>query len=92
MTFYDAGSIVCHALCRVSLDSSLGVLGHYEAVLVINIGDSKGLFIQAVKESFLGIAVVLESLMIIQMISCKIGEDASGKGQTANSFLCNSVA
>ena len=87
----DASLEVGYRACRVGLDSGLGVLHHHHAVLVVGIGYGKGGLGQRVEERLFGVAIVLECLVIVEVVACKVGEDATGKGQSANALLCYSV-
>ena len=87
MTFYYASLEVSHAAYRVGLHLSLRVLHHNHAVLVVGVGDGEGRFGQHVEESLLRVAVVLESLVIVEMISCEIGEQTAGESESADALL-----
>ena len=87
----DSGSEVCHAAGRVGLHGSLGVLYHDHAVLVVGIGNGKGCLRQSVEECLLGVAVVLECLVVIEMVAGEVGEQASGKLQSSDTLLCDGV-
>ena len=87
----DSTSEVSHRASRVGLDSCLRVLYHEQSVFVVGIRDSEGIFVQTVEEDFLGIAVILNSLMIVEMVACQVGEKSSGELQTTNAFLGNGV-
>ena len=82
---------ICQAAERVSRDSCAGVLHHHVAVAVIGIGEGKGRLRQAVEECFLGFQVVFKCLMVVQMVACQVGEDASGKAQASDAFLGHGV-
>ena len=88
---YDACAEVGHLTDRISFDRSLRVLNHDHAVLVIGIRDGEGRLGQPVEESLLRVAIVLESLMIVQMVAREIGEDASGKLQSADALLMDGM-
>ena len=47
---------------------------------------------QGIEEGLLGVAVVLEGLVIVHVVACQIGEDASGKRQPGDALLCHAVA
>ena len=87
----DMGTEVCHGSGRVGLHLCLGVLDHHTAVFVIGIGNGEGIFRQVVEKSFLGIAIILESLMIVQMVACKVGKQTTGKLQSADTLLGNGM-
>ena len=92
VTFQDAGAEVGHRTGGIGLHGSAGVLHHEQSVLVVEVRDSKRCLGQHVEEGLLGIAVVLESLMIIQMIAGEVREQSTCKLQSANTLLCDSVA
>ena len=92
MAFYYPGLEVGHAACRVCLDPGLGVLDHEHAVLVVGVGYGESVFGESVEERLFRVTVVLEGLVIVQMVACKVGKQASGKLQAAYSFLCDGVA
>ena len=77
---------------RIGMYSCFAVLRHDQTVLVIFIGDSEGAFFECVKEAFLCVAVVIEGLVIINMIACKVGEQRSVEVESGNAFLCDGMA
>ena len=91
MTFDKAGTEVSHGSCRIGLYLCLRILNHHAAVLVIGIGNGEGILWQVVEEGFLGITVVLEGLMIVQVVARKISKQTTGKLQSANALLGNGV-
>ena len=88
----DAGAEVSHLPNGVGLHGSLSVLYHNHAVLVIGIGDGESRLGQSVEESLLGIAIVLEGLVIIEVIASEVGEDSTREFQSADTFLSDGVA
>ena len=92
MTFQNAGLEVGHGARGVGLHGGLGVLHHHHPVLVIGVGNGKGIFRQVVEERFLGVPIVLHSLVVVHVIAGEIGEDATREFQSADSFLVNGMA
>ena len=78
---------VGHAPCRIGLHRGARVLNHHHSVLIVGIGNGKRLLGQHVEEGFLGIAIVLEGFVIVQMVACEVREHAAGEGQSANALL-----
>ena len=91
MALYDLGMEICHSTDRVSLNGSLSVLNHYHTVLVIGIGDCKGILRHIVEELLLCITIVLQGLVIVEMITCKVCEDTTGKSQSTYTLLGDSM-
>ena len=79
VTLQNLCTEVCHSLDRVGLDGRFGVLNHYHTILIIGIGNSKGILWQSVEEHLLCIAIVLEGLMVIKVVTGKIGKDTTNK-------------
>ena len=52
--FDNPGGIVGHGAHTVAAMTSLGVLQHHFTVTVVEVGDSKSLFLQAIEELLLG--------------------------------------
>ena len=92
MAFDNPGTEVSHRAGGIGLDGCLGILYHKQAVLVVGVGDGKGILAQTIEEGFLGIAVVLHGLVIVQMVACQVCEQASCKFQAADAFLCDGMA
>ena len=92
MTLHDASTEVGHLPYTVGLYRCLRILYHEQTVLVVSIGDDKGILIKAVEERLLGIAIVLHRLMIVQMVAREVREESPGKLQTANALLRDSMA
>ena len=65
---------------------------HYHSVFVIGVSNCESFFRQTVKESFLCIAIILESLVIVKVVSCQVCENTSSKRKSAYSFLGYAVA
>ena len=91
MALDDLGLEVGHGAGRVCLYICFAVLYHYHTVLVIGIGNCKGVLIQTIEEGLLRIAVVLEGFVVVQMIACQIGEHTTCKLQAANTLLSDGM-
>ena len=76
---------------RVSQLLGFGVLKHHGAVLVVKVGEGKGLGRKVVEELLLGVAVVGHGLMVVEMVVGEVGEDASGELQAGDAVLVDSV-
>ena len=87
MTFYDLCLEVSHLTSRVGLYLRLSVLNHHHAIFVVGIGDSKGCLWQHIEECFLGIAIVLECLMVVEVVASKVGEYTASELQTTDTLL-----
>ena len=92
VAFYDACLIVGHGPCAVCADSGAGVLHHDHSVLVVGVGDGECSLGEIVEEQFLGVAVVLECLVIVKMVTCEIGEYAAREDQSAYALLVYGMA
>ena len=68
---------------RVCLDLRLAVLHHNHSVTVIRIDDGESICRQSIEETFLGITIVLERSMIVEMVASQVGEDASTEVETS---------
>ena len=90
--FDNPGGIVGHGAHTVTAMTSLGVLQHHLTVAVVEVGDSKSLFLQAIEELLFGMQIVLERLMVVQVVACQIGEDAAIEVQAADALLIDGVA
>ena len=91
VTFDDLGPKVSHRTGGVGLNLCLTVLYHHSSVLVVGIGNGEGVLVESVEESLLGIAVVLEGTMIIQMVASQVGKQATLKPQSADTLLSDGV-
>ena len=91
MTFDDTGTEVGHLTYRIGLYLGLRILHHHTAVLVVGIGNGKGVLAQSVKKRLFGITVVLEGLMVVQMVACQVGKQSSSKGQATDALLGNGM-
>ena len=87
----DARPVVGHALDGVGLDARLAVLHHEESVLVVSVGDGEGRLRQHVEKHLLGVAVVFERLVIVQVVSREVGEESARKVESADSVLMDGV-
>ena len=88
----DTGTEVGHGPRAIGLDGCLCVLHHVHAVLVVGIGNGEGVLVESVEEHFLGVAVVLYGLMIVQMVAGEVGEESACEVQSADAVLGNGVA
>ena len=72
---------------RISLHDGLCVLHHDHSVAVVHIRHGKSPLGQTVEKCLLGVAVVLECLMVIQMVTRKVRKNTSCKLQACNTML-----
>ena len=92
MAFQNACPEVGHGLDGVGLHGGFRVLNHEVAVLVIGVDDGECSFGKRVEKCLLGVTVVLESAMVVEMVACEVGEDATCEGQTSDAVLVDGVA
>ena len=64
-----------------------GVLEHDGSVAVVGISQGEGFGRQHVEETLLGFEIVLESLVVVEMVACEVGEYASGERKTGDTVL-----
>ena len=67
--FDDARPEIGHLSGRIGLDGCLGVLYHHHTVAVVSIGNGESCFGKAVKERLLCVAIILKSLVIIEVVT-----------------------
>jgi len=91
MRFQYSSFEVAQTAERVSIYFRLGVLCHHQSVFIVQVGQTERVLRHIVEELLLCFQVVLYCFMIVQMIACQVGEDAAGKFQSADSFLCDGV-
>ena len=91
VTFKYLSLKVGHASDRICLNLSLGVLHHHHAVLVVGVGYGESCLWQTVEEGLLSVAVVLETLVIVEMVACKVGEYTACEVESAYALLCYCV-
>ena len=91
MGFYDPAFEVAEAAQGVSIYFRACVLRHYQSIPVIQVGQAECALGHFIEKFLLGFKVVLDSLVIIQMVTCQIGEDTSRELQAADTFLCNGM-
>ena len=91
MTLDDFRLEVSCLLNGIGLDSCLRVLYHDHSVLVIDVGDGERIRWEIVEKLFLCFYVIFECLVIIQVITSDIGEQAANKVQSSDSVLNNRV-
>ena len=92
MAFQYSRPEVSHGACAVCLHRCLGVLHHHHAVLVVCVGYGESPFRQVVEEEFLCVAVVLERLVVVQMVSCEVGEYTTLEPQSSDAALYDGMA
>ena len=88
----DLGLEIGHRPRGIGLHLSLRVLYHHSTVLIVGIDDGKGILPQSVEEGFLRVAVVLEGLMIVQMVTRQIGEQSTCEMEATDTLLGDGVA
>ena len=66
--------VVCYGACGVGVDAGAGVLGHHQTVLVVSVGYGEGVGFETVEEALLGVAVVVEGLVVVDMVAREAGE------------------
>ena len=89
--FQDASFVVCRAARGIGAHGGRRVLHHHAAVLVVGVGDGESVSTEMVEECLFRIAVVLKSLVVIEVVACEVCENAAGKLQAADAFLMNGV-
>ena len=73
------------------MNGGFAVLGHDESVLIVLVGDGEGRGFEVVEEALLRIAVVIESLMVVDMIAREVGEECSVEVETGDALLGDGV-
>ena len=73
------------------MDLGLGVLNHELSVPVVYVHQCKGFLVKLVKETLLAVAVVLKSLVVVQVVVSEVGEDTSGKLEARYPLLVHCV-
>ena len=89
--FEDAALEVGHRAKRVGVNRGVGVLCHHQSVLVVKVGEHKGVAWQGVEEGFLGAEVGIDGLVVVKMVAGEVGEDSSCEGQPADAVLGDGV-
>ena len=74
VAFQDACLKISHRAGGVGLNGSLGVLNHEHSVFVVGVSNGESGLRKSVEERLLCVAVVLESLVVVKMIACQVGE------------------
>ena len=87
VAFHNTGTEVGHLADAVGLHVSLRVLHHKHAVLVISIGNGKGILAKSVEEGLFSVTIVLNRLVIVQMIAREVREKSASKLQATNTLL-----
>ena len=85
--FEYPGTEIGHRACGICFYRCRSVLHHYHAVFIVAVGNGKSRFRQSVEEGFLGVAIIFECLVIIQMVARKIRKNASCEYQSPYPFL-----
>ena len=75
----------------VGTDSGFAVLHHDEAVLIILVGNGKCVLTEVVKEAFLGVAVVVEGFVVVNMVAREVGKESAVEIQARDTFLRDGV-
>ncbi len=88
----DTSPEVRRATHRVSLHPRPCVLHHDHAIPVIRVCDGESPCGQRVEEGLFGVPVVLEGLVVVQVVTGQVGEDAPREGQPSYPVLCHAVA
>ena len=91
MAFDNLCLEICHTTSRVCLYGSLRILHHEHTIFIINVGNSKSVLIQTIKEGFFGITIVLEGPVIVEMVSGEICKQTAFKLESSNTFLGNGM-
>ena len=90
--FENLGMVVCYGACGVGMDAGAGVLGHDQAVLVVSVGYDECVGFETVEEALLGVAVVVEGLVVVDMIAREVGEECAIVVEPRNTLLRDGVA
>ena len=88
----NLGRIVGDGANTVVATTGMRVLQHHFAVAVVEVGEGKGLLLQSVEERLLGVKVVLEGLVVVQMVARQVGKDATIEVEPADALLIDRVA
>ena len=91
MTLDDAGTEISHRTGAIGLHLCLRILNHHTTIFIVGIRNGESILGQSIEESFLGITVVLKGLVVVQMVTSKIGKETTCKFQSANTLLGNSM-
>ena len=90
--FKDLRLVIRQRTSGVGGYGRLAVLRHDQSILIIFVRDGKSALFETIEEAFLGIAVVIKCLVIINVVACEIGKERTVKVQTRNALLGNRVA
>ena len=66
---------------------SFAVAHHHTTILVVGVDDCKRAGRQQVEKRLLRIAVFGKSVVVVEMVTCQIGEDAAGEMKTIDALL-----
>ena len=73
------------------MDCRLAVLRHHKPVLVVFVRYGKSTLLQSVKQPFLGVAIVVKGLMVVDVIAREVGKQRSVEVQTCDALLCDGM-
>ena len=76
---------------RVGIYACARVLYHIAAVAVVDVHEREGLLVEHVEEFLLRVHIILYRLMIVEVVTGKVGEYASGEFQTGDTALFGGV-
>ena len=91
MTLDDAGTEISHRTGAIGLHLCLRILNHHTTILIVGIRNGESILWQSVEEGFLGITVVLKGLVVVQMVTSKVGKETTSKFQPTNTLLSDSM-
>ena len=75
--FKDLRFVIRQRTSGVGGYGRLAVLRHDQSILIVFVCDGKSTLFETIEEAFLGIAVVVKSLVIINVVACEIGEECA---------------
>jgi len=82
---------ITNRLQAISLFCCMGILQHHFAIFIIRICQGEGMGGKPIEKCLFGIQVVHKITMIVEMVVCDVGEDASCKIQPGDTLLMNGV-
>ena len=80
-----------HLLHRVGVSHGFGILQHHHPVFVVLVGHGNRRTRQAIKKLFLGLDIVVERLMVIQMVVGDIRKYPGLKWNPCNALLIDGM-
>ena len=89
--FKDLRLVIRQRTSGVGGYGRLAVLRHDQSILIIFVRDGKSSLFETIEEAFLGVAVVVKSFVIINVVACEISEECAVKVQTRDALLGNRV-